>query len=167
MALIRFTSYLVHSAPALRWLYLPLTVEGDEYLEPLSVLRGLQHLQGLYFGTYRCYRQGAMAKFWKNEDDDRGMRVWRKKSSGNSIWGRHFWPKPTRSWGAQWVDGLMEAGALQDEDVPAFFVHHKGEQQMFQFREVVDGVSGREAFFAAFDPQFDRASKRQRAGGMD
>ena len=150
-------SYLVHSAPALRYLSLPDMSCEDEYRGPLSLLRNLTELRGFsvpYDVADKSWmHSGLLARYWMEAVEDvekKGSRLQRSHGGvARALWGEDArWPRYT--WRELDEVELMRGGALEETEVLDWLV--KLECRMSMFVEEVDGMRGVDAFCAALKP---------------
>ena len=144
------TAYLVHSAPALRYLTVPLHIWLDGYRQPLALLGGLTELRGI--STHGCrwstantewLREPPLSRYW--EEEAQSSRLQRGALDGKRcLWGEEAWPTPGSSWTNARRLEVMRNGARGEEEVLAWV-----DSAMPRFRAEVDGMAGSVAFFAA------------------
>ena len=159
----RFVHYLVHSAPAIRYLSLPYLQWLDGYREPLTALVGLTQLRGLSLPGQDWWRKGQLARYWKREEQLHGSRVQRERArDGWSIWETEACPRPTMPWRVTVdSDEYMRGWARSDEEVEDV-LSAGWIVPMPQFKEEVDGQTGAVAFFAAVQASSSIAARVRR-----
>ena len=143
-----FTRYLVHSAPALRYLRLPIESGWLHlYRTPLSLLSGLTQLRGLNLGLWSDHwmRKAAFKKYWEKKDV--GARLpGTAVDAGQGLWGIEAARRPRRPWQDTDQPEMMRGAARSEvEELEAF----ESEGGRWRAKEEVDGMTGAAAFFAA------------------
>ena len=150
-------SYLVRSAPSLRYLRLAYHEWLEEDRALLCTLGQLAELRGLWLGETGWMQQGALARYWMSAERSReaGMRM-RVRDEEQSVWGEEALPRTRQAWD-QDVRLKMRAGARREEQVWAGWSGPR-------FKDKVAGVRGARAFFTAISPHLDSASHRAEGG---
>ena len=141
-----FASYLVHSAPCLRYLHLPFQRWMESDRELLSLLGDLTQLKALTLGPKGWMQQQPLDRYWKDEKEEDGETVQRVTAvRGTSVWGDEALPKVIRQ-GVRHEPAmaLIRGGVRCEEEVLADWMW-----TLPRFREEVDGTTGAAAFFAA------------------
>ena len=143
----RIASYLVHSAPSLRFVYFSdlSCLEGRRQL--LAMLGGLTELQGLWLAgaEWMWMKQEPFKRYWMgSESRGQSQVLVGARSEGSSVWGDDALPTPRFPYQDE-LDSRVRGGARREEEVWA-------QWDGPEFREVVDGVTGSRAFFNAIAP---------------
>ena len=153
-SLVPFTQFLAHSAPSLRHLYLPFSLWDEQYLAPVSKLAELTRLQSLHLGPQSWWNdEREMTQYW--QVNAQGSRVQRDGGGQVSVWGDGVFPIPALPWRDWQEQEVMRGGAMREVDALALL--SSWGWTLSVFTEEVDGVVGREAFFAAIAPKPHRS----------
>ena len=154
--LTHLTAYLVHSAPALRYLTFPLHDWLDGYRQPLALLAELSELKGISVrdswrrgdrASREWLREDPLGRYW--EEEGNSSRVQRGAlDTTRCLWGEEAWPSPGSSWTDMQQLEMMRGVSRGEEEVLAGL-----SSAMPRFRAEVDGVPGSVAFFAALKSQ--------------
>ena len=119
LSFAHIADHLVHSAPSLRFLFLP----DHEWLEQrpqlLAVLGQLTELRGLWLGETKWMQQGILQRCWAE-----GRPMWPSLSrvapgAGEGVWRDQTLPQPTWPWRVERdvSSKKMRGGARPPEDV--------------------------------------------------
>ena len=139
-------SYLVHSAPSLRYLHLSHLAWLRAHPDLLARLGQLTQLRRLWLGDRGGWMQhGALGRYWRTAYQRPRSEVRRGAwGEGEGVWGDDALPRAP-AWRAKFTPRTrMRGGARPHDDV-----WEEWEQRTPTFRDHVDGLTGALGFFTA------------------